>query len=187
MKRLILILLLSAFSAGFLLNSCNTLEELECGGVKEHQLSASANSEFIESGVVEQGQLLTYVENGQRFYKYTLYVDDLCTKVHTEVRYNVNLIGVHTLPLDIVGNTSWNFLYEEEAILSDNAIPPHTPVSAEQDIGLFQAFGDDPGWIFINLSLSFPTTGSDNQDSIYFAEHVDFMTIFVNGYYPKDD
>lgn len=188
MKRLSLKLPVLIALTVALYSSCNLLADLDCGDSQNPRELVGPYWDFTTGSSSLPGQVYTYLENGQRFFITDMYVDNLCTEEHTKVDYEVSLMGVHTMPLDIVGTTSWNFLYEEESVLSNNAIPPHTPVNASQEIGLFQAFGENPGSILLRLSLSFPTTNSLSfaQDSAYFVDHVSQMNIYVDGYYPKD-
>lgn len=167
------------------ISSCNLISNIDCGSKNEPYELVMAPFSFITTSTPEPGRIQTYVENDQRVFRIHLFAEDLCTAEHTPVKYQVDLTGIHSLPLDIVGRTSWNFLYEEESVMSENAIPPHTPVVAQQEVGLYQAFGEDPAWIICDLSLSFPTSGSWSQDSTYFTGHVSQMLIQVNGYHPK--
>lgn len=188
MKRLFLIVIPIALTIGYLFNSCNLTADLDCGDSYSPRELVDQPWIFTTNSTSLPGEVYTYLDNGKRHFIVRMYVDNLCSKEHTNVSYIVGLTGVHSLPLDIVGLTSWNFLYEQESVMSENAIPPHTPIVANQEIGLFQAFGEDPGWLLLILSLSFPTTNAQDfaQDSAYFVNHVSQMDIWVDGHFPKD-
>ncbi|MBK9641877.1 MAG: hypothetical protein IPO72_11470 [Saprospiraceae bacterium] len=124
-----------------------------------------------EATISKTSPFNNYVSGDQRFFVFEdlLTPENICTEEHVEVVYEVDRCCYEdSVEIKISGKAYWG-LYASEKPL--RCLQTHVGDELEcyvsDNIGLKQAFPDEPGWIGLQLLVQFPTRGSYEADYNY--------------------
>ena len=128
--------------------------------------------EYVPS--VMTGLPSSTVTNGRRYYDFYLEYDSLCTDQHV----SATLQGKKKEGSDVrfVGKIEWAVFFErsDTGRYSAPSGGEITWLGEVKDVGLKQAFGEDPGQVFVNVYVDIPTQGSLQADSVYLCQNVTY-------------
>ena len=122
----------------------------------------------------------TEVFGGNRFFRRTLKVDNVCPDEHVTASFLFVILsetGTLQLPVTIRGRIVYSLVFpDEEDTLAENLRATNIGFSAyngEVEAGLKQTFGEDPATYFVVFEIFFPTTGVASRDLAYIMDLTD--------------
>ena len=119
----------------------------------------------------------TFVSGGNRFYRRTLKVENVCPDEHVTASFDMALKekgATLQLPLSIRGRVEWSLIFpSEEVFLAENLRVADGTYSGQVEAGLKQVFGENPATYFVSFEVFFPTTGVASRDLAYVMDFVD--------------
>lgn len=112
-----------------------------------------------------------YVSGDQRFFVFEdlLTPENICTEEHVNVLYEVDrCCDGDSTEIKITGKAYWGLYASERPLVCKRAnVGDELECYVNDNIGLKQAFPDQPGWIGLQLLVQFPTRGSYEADYNY--------------------
>ena len=117
----------------------------------------------------------TFVDGGMRFYVRTLKVENVCPDEHVRASFFMLFETNPTLPITMRGRLE--FGDPGPAILFAPATVEDTSgdglaLFISTELGMKQAYGEDPASYYVVLQIFFPTTGSENRDLNYILDTI---------------
>lgn len=90
--------------------------------------------------------------------------EDICPDEHVKVYFNIRLYSLAPLPDELIvrGKAYWG-LYEDEVTLAYDTT--EDVYLGSLNVGLKQAFGEDPAWLGLQVVVHWPSTGTFEQDT----------------------
>ncbi len=123
----------------------------------------------------------TFVDGGMRFYVRTLKVENVCPNEHVSANFLLKLNSNPTLPITLRGRLEFGdpgpaILFAPATVeVNSEDVPFEDPghtLIARTELGMKQAYGDNPGSYYVVLQIFFPTTGGENRDLNYILDTI---------------
>ncbi len=113
----------------------------------------------------------TYMEGNNRVFQWSDEVTNVCPDEHVKVECEVELSSP-TSPVSARGRVDWLILFERKITMTRNG----NIFKGSDEVGLKQAFNQDPATFFPVVEVFFPTQGSYSEDSTFLLQHVAKVT-----------
>lgn len=163
-------------SIGLVTNSCRkysdeidpTVVDEKCGE-KGFFHTVRTNPESPELGYVKLYN--GGVENGKRIFIFedAKTPENICPDEHTTAKFWVTFNPTVPPDFTFIGKAYWS-LYGRQKTMTPEDGSTSTVHATLPDIGLKQAFDEDPGWIGLQVEASFPSQGDFATDSVHFFQ-----------------
>jgi hypothetical protein len=113
----------------------------------------------------------TYMEGNNRVFQWSDEVTNVCPDEHVKVECEVEMSNAAS-PVGARGRVDWLILFERKITMTRNG----NTFKGRDEVGLKQAFNQDPAFFFPVVEVFFPTKGSYSADSAFLLEHVAKVT-----------
>ena len=120
----------------------------------------------------------TYLEDGNRVrvYQWSKFIENVCPTVHVKVQAVVNLQNANFTSIKARGRVDWQFLFEREFEMPQMG----GIMQGNTEVGLKQAFGEDPASFSPVLEIFFETTGDEFSDREVLIHSVNSIQLIAN-------
>jgi hypothetical protein len=109
----------------------------------------------------------TYMEGNNRVFQWSSEVTNVCPDEHVKVECEVEMSNAAS-PVGARGRVDWLILFERKITMTRNG----NVFKGSDEVGLKQAFNQDPASFFPVVEVFFPTQGSYSADSAFLLQHV---------------
>ncbi len=134
----------------------------------------------------------TFVNGGMRVYERSLKVENVCPDEHVTASFLLRLGSDHTLPITLRGRLEFGdpgptILFAPATGEDTTHDGSSRTLEADTELGMKQAYGEDPGSYYVVLQIIFPTTGVESRDLNFIldtiSQHSDRAWVIRSSYF----